>query len=114
MTKYTIQAGVVSRFPMALDPKAVEFDEVQARAIEAVYASGGVALWDGKSLSFETDPAKASDLLTKFNEVWQASETMAGMMVADKEAQAKAADDLEALLKEASNPGRGNGREKVK
>ena len=114
MIKHTIQAGVVSPFPMALDPDAVEFDAVQARAIEAVYASGGVALWDGKSLSFETDQTKATDHLTKFNDAWQASETMAGMVAADKEAQAKAADDLAVLLKEASKPGRGNGWEKLK
>jgi hypothetical protein len=109
MMKHTVQAGIVSPFPMALDPAAVEFDEVQERAIGAVYAAGGAALWNGSVLSFVTDPAKAADLMIKFNEAWQASPVMAGMVSAQKAAESKAADDLAALLKEASKPGRGNG-----
>ena len=110
--KYTIQAGIVSPFPMARDPQAVEFDDLQTRAIDGVYAAGGAVLWDGKALAFETDPAKAADLMVKFNDAWQASKTMAEMTATAKVAQAKAADDLAALLKEASKPGRGKVVEK--
>ena len=106
MIKHTIQAGVVSPFPMYLDRDAVDFDEVQSEAIASVYASGGAVLWDGGALEFETDLTKVVDIMSKFNEAWQTSETMASIVKSEKEAKSKATLHLSLLLDAARKPGR--------
>ena len=96
--KHTIYAGVVSPFAMYLDPKAVEFDEDQVSAIEAVYAKGGAVTWDGKTLAFELDRAKAAELLEKFNMSWQDSDTMTKLRKATEARVAAGPQSLEALI----------------
>ncbi len=107
--KHTIQAGVVSPFPMYIDPAAVEFDTVQARAIEAVYAAGGAALWNGAALSFELDQVKAAALRAKFDEAWQASKIMAEILADQAAAEAQQRKTLATLVKAATTPIRKRG-----
>ena len=65
--------GVVSPFLSSTAVEALTFDDDQNSAIAAVYARGGVVLWDGSSLVFELDPDKAKEHVDSFHKAWQSS-----------------------------------------